>query len=782
MSQKYSVHETGPRIEQFLRQILDAAGFSLTFTIEPGDQSRPDFENPDLMVKFQGPDVELLLGNRAELLLALELVTQEMLRMHSDDHSRVSFDANDYRALRIEELRISALAAAERVKDSGTYFRFNPMNSRERRVITNSGTITGGTAGAIDMGDGNDTLTLLAGSVITGTVDGGAGIDAIVLGGTGNGTFAGAVNFESLAVNSGNWTLASLPALTGGLTIGASGTLNGNAATLVGAIANAGTLTFNQPADGSFTGTLTGVGQLVKAGSGALTIGSQTGFTGATNVAAGKLILAGALPSAVTVASGATLAGVGTVASLTVASGGTVAPGNSPGTITVTGNFVQAAGSTYLAETTAAGASDRIVVGGTATIGTGAQLSVTRDTGAYAVGTRYTLLTAAGGISGAYALVQTPSGGLEFRLVQTGTGIFVDVARTGAALAGIALSPNQIAVTPAVVALGAGNAAYAALTMISDDAATRAGLDSLSGEIHASARTAALLDTRAAQQVVRSRLDAVGEGPSLWIQAIRRSGNDDGVASTGSSDRDGWSGVGGVDVGVGEAFRAGIAAGYTSTTLDVSARSSAARIKTTHALAYVGGRFGALSVRGGVGYAWVKNRVTRTVAFAGFGDALTSRGDSSVLSGFGELGMALPVMGSVVEPFGGIAAYRIHSDPFTETGGPAALAGAARSETFAQSSLGLRVATPIVAGVRARASAAWEHTFGDGRPDAALRFTNGAVPFTVTGAGLSRNAAALALDGDWALQDGVTLSAGYAGTIGDRGADSNLHLGLAVRF
>ncbi len=135
MSVRYSVHETGPRIEQFLRQVIAAAGFELGFQLEPGDQSNPEFENPDLLVKFSGPDVDLLLGNRAELLLALELVTQEMLRMHSDDHSRISFDANDYRALRIEELRVSALAAAEKVKHTGAYFRFNPMNSRERRVI-----------------------------------------------------------------------------------------------------------------------------------------------------------------------------------------------------------------------------------------------------------------------------------------------------------------------------------------------------------------------------------------------------------------------------------------------------------------------------------------------------------------------------------------------------------------------------------------------------------------------------------------------------------------------
>jgi spoIIIJ-associated protein len=135
LNPKYSVHETGPRIEQFLRQIISSGKFDLDFAIESGDHSHPDFENPDIIVKFKGRDVEELLANRAELLLALELVTQEVLRLHSDDHSRISFDANDYRALRIEELRISAQAAAEKVKHTGTPFRFNPLNSRERRVI-----------------------------------------------------------------------------------------------------------------------------------------------------------------------------------------------------------------------------------------------------------------------------------------------------------------------------------------------------------------------------------------------------------------------------------------------------------------------------------------------------------------------------------------------------------------------------------------------------------------------------------------------------------------------
>jgi spoIIIJ-associated protein len=37
--------------------------------------------------------------------------------------------------LRIEELRLSALTAAEKVKRSRVPFEFNPMNSRERRIL-----------------------------------------------------------------------------------------------------------------------------------------------------------------------------------------------------------------------------------------------------------------------------------------------------------------------------------------------------------------------------------------------------------------------------------------------------------------------------------------------------------------------------------------------------------------------------------------------------------------------------------------------------------------------
>ncbi len=135
IERKYSVATIGSRIDAFLKPTLRNGGINVNYEIVDVDPAVDDFETPDVVVRFSGPDVDLLLSNRAELLLALEHVTMEMLRMPSDDHSRISFDANDYRLLRIEELRLSAMTAAEKVKRTGVPFRFNPMNSRERRVI-----------------------------------------------------------------------------------------------------------------------------------------------------------------------------------------------------------------------------------------------------------------------------------------------------------------------------------------------------------------------------------------------------------------------------------------------------------------------------------------------------------------------------------------------------------------------------------------------------------------------------------------------------------------------
>jgi spoIIIJ-associated protein len=132
---KYTIDSLQPKLQQFLTPLLSHAGFALSYELQIPENPHPEVENPEVTVKFAGSDVELLLENRAELLLALEHLSMEALRLPAEDHSLISFDANDYRLLRVEELRMSALAAAEKVKQSHVPFHFNPMSSRERRVI-----------------------------------------------------------------------------------------------------------------------------------------------------------------------------------------------------------------------------------------------------------------------------------------------------------------------------------------------------------------------------------------------------------------------------------------------------------------------------------------------------------------------------------------------------------------------------------------------------------------------------------------------------------------------
>ena len=66
---KYSVTSIGSRIEGLLHPVLRSAGFHLKYDVLDAEPAADDFETPDVVVKFTGPDVDQLLANRAELLL-----------------------------------------------------------------------------------------------------------------------------------------------------------------------------------------------------------------------------------------------------------------------------------------------------------------------------------------------------------------------------------------------------------------------------------------------------------------------------------------------------------------------------------------------------------------------------------------------------------------------------------------------------------------------------------------------------------------------------------------
>ncbi len=89
----------------------------------------------EVTVVFSGADQELLLEKNAELLLALEHIAHRWLRLDPRLHDRVRFDCGEYRATRLAELKLSARVAAQRVRETGQPFQFNPMSARERRIV-----------------------------------------------------------------------------------------------------------------------------------------------------------------------------------------------------------------------------------------------------------------------------------------------------------------------------------------------------------------------------------------------------------------------------------------------------------------------------------------------------------------------------------------------------------------------------------------------------------------------------------------------------------------------
>src|SRR5712675_2237182 len=125
------------KINEFLQAVVTHGGLRLKYRIivDPPLPENRDWEKPEILVDFAGPDSALLLDRGGELLRSLELLTFEMLRLPSGEHEKISFDCQNHRSIRLEELRTAASVAAEKVRRTGTPYEFAPMSSRERRIV-----------------------------------------------------------------------------------------------------------------------------------------------------------------------------------------------------------------------------------------------------------------------------------------------------------------------------------------------------------------------------------------------------------------------------------------------------------------------------------------------------------------------------------------------------------------------------------------------------------------------------------------------------------------------
>ncbi len=154
----------------------------------------------------------------------------------------------------------------------------------------------------------------------------------------------------------------------------------------------------------TISGVISGSGALDKIGSGTLILTGANTYSGPTDVQAGTLGLRGSLASTVTVESGATLGGTGSVGGLIANSGAMVAPGvlGPYAQFTVTGEASFASGSAFGVNVGAAGQNDKLVSTGSTTL-SGGTVAVSGAGGTYLPSTRYTVLTAEGGLSGTFS-------------------------------------------------------------------------------------------------------------------------------------------------------------------------------------------------------------------------------------------------------------------------------------------------------------------------------------------------------------------------------------------
>lgn len=128
---------TAKRISELLNGIVKYGDFRLKYriTVDPPVPDDRDWEHPVILVEFSGADSPMLLARGAELLRSIECVVMESLHLTSEEHDRVAFDCMGFRAARLEELKLSATVAAEKVRTSKMPYSFAPMSSRERRVV-----------------------------------------------------------------------------------------------------------------------------------------------------------------------------------------------------------------------------------------------------------------------------------------------------------------------------------------------------------------------------------------------------------------------------------------------------------------------------------------------------------------------------------------------------------------------------------------------------------------------------------------------------------------------
>jgi subtilase-type serine protease len=564
---------------------------------------------------------------------------------------------------------------------------------------------------------------------------------------------------------------------------------------------------------------ISGPGDLTKRGEGTLVLTGNSTFTGPTTVLGGTLAVDGSIVSEIGVSGEGVLAGYGAVGTTIAGQGGAIAPGsvldpdNAIGVLTINGNFQQGAGSIYQAGIAPDEASDLIDVSGSATIDGGSAVELMRQgVGQVSIDTRYTLLTAAGGVNGVYGSLTgtlvTDSPFVDFELAYDPRNVFLDVDRTPTTFADVAHTSNQRSAATAKQALGPGHVIHDSILFLTE-AESRTAFNLLSGEIHASVHSTLIQDSHfvrdAASERIRAAFEGVGassvpvmaygpdgaelaqathDGLAVWGRGFGAWGHLDGDGNAARLDHSTGGFIAGGDALVGEQWRVGLLAGYSHTSFDVDDRASSGSSNNYHLGLYAGTQRGPLGFRSGLSYTWHRIETDKVVAFPGFSDGHAADYDAGTFQAFGELGYRVDTASVSFEPYANLAYVNFDADDFSEDGGAAALSSGDQSSDTTFTTLGLRASSQFMLGsmtATGRGGIGWQHAFGDVTPETSLAIAGG-PSFAVRGVPIAEDAALIEAGLDVNLTETATLGLDYQGQLASDAQEHGFNAKFAVRF
>ncbi len=667
---------------------------------------------------------------------------------------------------------------------SSQFDGFIEGSNRSRLVKTGAGTLTLGQTSSLDAD-----VRVDEGSLVIATLDAAGDIEnnaSVVFDlGAADDTYGGAL--------SGSGTFTKLG--TGILTLSGSNTLSGtfevfggglltNGLGVQGNVVNDALVTFDETSAGTYASTMSGSGALVKTGAGRLNWTGTGTFSGGTEVEEGLLSVNGNLSGLVTVDDGAALGGSGTVGAFDALSGATIAPGNSIGTLTVAGDADFAAGSVYDVEVDGLGNADLIDVGGVLTVSSDATVSVGPENGTdtgidYTSPLTYTIATAAGGVSGTFGSVADSFAFLDSSLSYDANNIYLTLTRLS-----FATDPgndNEGAVGEAIDSLPNGPVTDALLGVTDDERAD--ALRDLSGEIHASIGQGLVDSVGVLRNGILSELAAPQRGRYWSIaQGLHSHFEADAVSSEGR-----MSGGGvlfGGDILYVEGLVLGIMAGYDHLGVTLPDRQSEASVDSVSLGTYGLLDYGPTALRFGGLYSWHAIDSERDVAFSSLNETLTADYRGSTVQLFAEASYATELGAVTLEPYlGGALVYGRQSE-FDETGGAAALSGAAEDQFSAYGMVGLRLRRELMLGerkVRLHGELGMQHLLEGDRSAAVLAF-DGSDNFQVEGKGAAQNAGVLKFGISTEIAAGADFSLSYDARLGQGDSLHSVKAGLRVAF